>query len=521
MSSPQLTRRAACLLILAAPALAWASMPNESGLTLELSFPETVRSQPFTGRVLVFVTDRIGEGAPPPRNREFMSRQPVFFVEAKDWKPGMPLPIERAEGYPCDMAHLEPGKYRIQAVMHVNPDLPHSGTAAGNLFSKAKRLTIPRDSREALKLVLDQTQQDESVPDVFPGARSVELRSELLSKFYGRDIMMRAIVLPPDGYTAGGTDRFPAIYAIPGFGSDAVQAAAMARMMGGSEVPFVRIGLDPTCGWGHHVFADSANNGPRGRALVEEMIPYLEKQFRLMAEPRGRFLTGHSSGGWSSLWLQVAYPDFFGGVWSGSPDPVDFHNFTGINLYDPKANFLYLPDGTPRPIMRHRGRILMNLCDLVAMEAAVGPGGQVQAFEAVFSPRGDDGKPLPVFDRKTGVINHDVVEAWKAYDIREKLEKEWATLGPKLEGKITIIVGAEDNFYLDEAVRLLEDSLKSLGSDARIIIVPKADHSSVIFTPPYRKMIHEMSEKYRRSCDGATTRKAEPTSPVAEPAGVP
>src|SRR5690606_17141957 len=117
--------------------------------------------------------------------------------------------------------------------------------------------------------------------------------------------------------------RYPAIYIIPGFGGDHFQSLEFAAMLGKTETPFIRIGLDPTLPYGHHVFADSENNGPCGRALVEELIPHLEKKFRMIAEPRARFLTGHSSGGWSSLWLQITYPEYFNGVWAGSPDPVD------------------------------------------------------------------------------------------------------------------------------------------------------------------------------------------------------
>ena len=94
----------------------------------------------------------------------------------------------------------------------------------------------------------------------------------------------------------------------------------------------VHVFLDASFTTGHHVFADSVNNGPWGRALTEEFIPHLEKQFRLIPKTSARFLTGHSSGGWSTMWLEVNYPDVFGGTWSTSPDPVDLHSFTGIDV---------------------------------------------------------------------------------------------------------------------------------------------------------------------------------------------
>ena len=108
-------------------------------------------------------------------------------------------------------------------------------------------------------------------------------------------------------------------------------------------------------------FADSVNNGPWGFALTRELIPNLERQYRMDARPNGRFLTGHSSGGWATLWLQVAYPTIFGGTWSTAPDPSDFHNFTGPDIYAPHANVYRHPDGSPWMLMRMDRRDVVSL----------------------------------------------------------------------------------------------------------------------------------------------------------------
>jgi hypothetical protein len=272
--------------------------------------------------------------------------------------------------------------------------------------------------------------------------------------------------------------------------------------LGASEVPFVRIGLDPTTAWGHHVFADSEINGPCGRALVEEFIPHLEKEFRLLGEPRGRYLTGHSSGGWSSLWLQICWPDFFGGAWATAPDPVDFHSFCGIDIYAAEDNAYLDPSGRPRPIMRSDGRVVRYLQDFVRMEETLGPGGQLSSFEAVFGPRAGDGSPTQLFDRSTGKINHEVIDAWRRYDMQAKIEREWRALGPKLSGKLTIIVGEDDNFHLEQAVGRLKATLEKLRSDARVIIVPEKDHFTLLLSGPLRGMVQEMSEKFQGSKKG-------------------
>jgi S-formylglutathione hydrolase FrmB len=242
----------------------------------------------------------------------------------------------------------------------------------------------------------------------------------------------------------------------------------------------IRVVLDPDCGTGHHVFADSATNGPRGKALVEEFIPYLEKTFSLVADPPARLLNGHSSGGWSSLWLQVTYPDFFGGTWSTSPDPVDFRDFQRIDIYAPGENMYRDRKGDRRPIARMGGQATIFYDSFSRMEEVIGHGGQLGSFEAVFSPVGTDGNPRKLWNRASGAIDPEVAKAWETYDIRLVLERGWPTLGPKLAGKIHVITGSLDTFYLEGAAQLLKVSLDALKSDAVVEIVPERDHSTIL-----------------------------------------
>ena len=249
--------------------------------------------------------------------------------------------------------------------------------------------------------------------------------------------------------------------------------------------------LDPLCFGGHHVFADSANNGPCGRALVLELIPHLEATFRLVPAPTARFVSGVSSGGWSSLWLQVTWPDVFGGVWALAPDPVDFRDFQQIDLYAPGANVYVDAAGARRPIARRGDDVMLWFPDFAAMEVVMGEGGQLRSFEWVFSPRGDDGLPRPLYDRATGAVDPAVAEAWRAYDIREVIERSWETLAPKLAGKIHVVTGELDTFYLDGATRLLKSSLAELGSDADVRLLPGVDHGGVMMDRDIRREIDD------------------------------
>jgi len=88
-------------------------------------------------------------------------------------------------------------------------------------------------------------------------------------------------------------------------------------------------------------------------------------------------------------------------------------------------------------------------------------GEQIDIFEAVFGPVGPDGYVKPLFNKKTGEIDPSVAEYWKEhFDLRYYLEKNWSWLGPKLVGKLHVYVGDMDTFYLNNAVRLLENFLE-------------------------------------------------------------
>jgi S-formylglutathione hydrolase FrmB len=305
----------------------------------------------------------------------------------------------------------------------------------------------------------------------------------MLSKFWGRPVKMQASVILPPSYDKSKTQRYPTVYSVSGYGGTHLQplrgAENMAKAMADGKRPeMIYVYLEAQCPLGHHVWADSANNGPWGTALEKEFIPYLEKQFRMDAKPSGRLLTGHSSGGWSTLWVMVSHPDFFGGTWSTSPDPVDFRNFTGPDITkDPPQNIYTDANGKDYNLVRDHGKELMTVRQYAHQEWVLGYyGGQFGSFNAVFSPKGPDGQPMKLFDVDTGRIDPFVAKSWEKYNIALLLQNNWKTLGPKLKGKIHIIVGTADTFHLNEAVSLLDAELKKLGSDAKIEYIEGRTH---------------------------------------------
>ena len=461
-------------------------------------YDRAVSAGPFTGRVYVFLSAK--EPRQLPSGPNWFKPEPLFAVDVKDWRPGEALAVGAgALGFPAPLSKLKRGAYYVQAVMDFDRGGRSFSAAEGNGYSRPVRADLDPRAGGSVALTIDQVYHAKPFPQT-ERVKLVDVESKLLTAFYGRPTHLRAGVVLPDSFFKDPQRRYPVVYEVPGFGGThfgAVNAAARnATDVAGVEMLYVV--LDPSCRLGHCVFADSANNGPCGQALVEELIPFIEKKYRGLGTPNARFVTGHSSGGWSSLWLQVAYPDFFGGVWSTSPDPVDFHDFQRIDLTKPGANLYTDADGRPRPLARVGGKPVLYFKPFSAMETVMGHGGQLGSFEAAFSPRGPDGQPRRLWDRATGAVDPETARTWEKYDIRLTLERDWKTLGPKLAGKLHVYTGADDTFYLEGAVRLLRESLKKLGGDADVEIVPGRDHGTLLDKRMRERISREMADAYRR-----------------------
>ena len=461
-----------------------------------VSFGPQYRREPFSGRLLVMFG--LPDGPEPRTGPDWFRPQPFFAVDVENLEPGEPVTVGAdALGFPKAMPQVEAGRYVVQAVLDRNAGERDFSRGVGNGYSLPATIDFDPTSGQVVPLEITET----VAPTPFPEGqrlREVTVVSRLLSDFHGREVTLKAGVALPLGYDDEPTRRYPSVYEIPGFGGTHHGVARRTGFTRVGEVKCVWIVLNPDTALGHHVFADGPNNGPVGRALVEELIPQIERQIRVMTDPETRLLTGHSSGGWSSLWLQVAYPERFGGVWSTAPDPVDFRDFQQVNIYRAGENAFVTPAGERRPIARTGGRPVLWLQDFSDMERVMGHGGQLGSFESVFSPRGEDGLPKPLFDRDSGVVDRAVAAAWETYDIRLVLQRHWDTLGPKLTGKLHVFMGAEDTFYLDGAARLLGQTLRELGSDAEVRIVPGRDHGTLLRGGLRGEILQQMGDRLRR-----------------------
>lgn len=469
------------LLLTAAAALAG------SPLRFRIVVDPGVASGTLSGRLFVILSNK-----PEKVNRLSTGFSPgstwLAAMEVDGLKPGEPFVFNPdLKAYPRPFSEAPQGTYQFMALLDPDHTYAYHGQDEGDLYGPVVQvLDLNAADTSPVELVLNKRTEARVKVEDTENIKLVEFESPALGAFWGRPIKMRAGVVLPPGYATETAKRYAVCYRVHGFGGNHTAAWTSGRLLPqrmaeGKQAAMIQVYLDGSFSTGHHAFADSVNNGPWGTALTKELIPYLDQHFRTVPEPFARFLTGHSSGGWTTLWLQVTYPDVFGGTWSTAPDPVDFHSFTGIDSrYGSKDNAYRNADGTPKNLVRRRGQAVASFEQFVRQEEVAGEyGGQIASFEWVFSPRGEDGRPMKLFSRATGEQNPVVQKAWEKYDIRLVLERNWETLGPKLRGKLHIVCGTEDTFHLEEAVTYLCDYLKSKGRDDACEMVPGRDHGDL------------------------------------------
>jgi S-formylglutathione hydrolase FrmB len=466
-----------CLLPLAA-------LPKESGggaggpaattLRFEATVARGLAGAPRDGRLLVVLGRKTG---PEPRatiGETGLKAPPLLGRDVDGFGPGMTAAVDQTAAiFPIGhLSRLPRGEYAVQAVFHANRDL-NVADAPGNLYSDSVLVTLDPAKGGTVRLELRHTTPPDEPPPDTAEVKYVKLRSDLLSRFHGRPMYLRAGVLLPRGYDKDRDRRYPLFVRVGGYGTRYTAAGRLLASPGfrraweADDAPrFLLLHLDGAGPYGDPYQVNSANNGPHGDAVTRELIPYVERTFRGVGTPQSRVVEGHSTGGWVSLALQVFYPDFFNGCWSHAPDPVDFRAYELINIYG-DANAYVNPQGFERPAARElNGDVRYTVRHECQLEVVLGRGDRWWlsgkdwcAWNAVFGPRGADGLPRPLWDGRTGALDAGVLEHWKQYDLRRVLEGNWATLGPKLRGKIHVWVGEADDFFLNNAVHLLDASL--------------------------------------------------------------
>ena len=477
--------------------------------TFRVSLDGSARAEAARGRLVVFV---IREGSKvadrEPIDGPFWDDpQPLFGLDAELAPGGSVVVDDRADAFPFEPSQLAPGTYRAQARFDRVRANSEWRREPGNLWSEAAAFEVEAGKPREVALALTHAVTTEPLP-VVEGVEWFELRSERISKFRGHDVFLRAGVVLPRDYDP--KRKYPAQYEVPGFGGDHRGAAGGRRRRGNEEGAAAeltrasfRIVLDPEGPNGHSLFADSDNNGPCGAALVQELIPALEQRYPLIAAPSARVLRGHSSGGWSTLWLALTYPETFGASWSTAPDPVDFRRFQLVDIYGAQG-FYVDATGSDLASLRSNGGVKMTIRQEARGEDILGPDNtsaqQWDSWFAAFGPRNEHGNPAALFDPESGAIAAEVAAAYRKYDLGELLRREPARYLPLFRKNIHLVCGSEDSFYLNEAVQLLADELARHPRDAAdqgyVKLVP-GDHGSVFGHEAMRAIPGEVLAHFR------------------------
>jgi len=455
--------------------------PLAAPARFEVGIAKGLPTNQQAGRLFVIVSKT---NNPEPRRalgRPGSDAPQAFARDLTSFSPDAPVVVdETAFGFPLtNLSALPVGDYSVQAVFDSNRDLRSPG-APGNLFSLAQKVHLDPARGGAVKLELSRQIPPEQLPPDTEQIKFIKIESPLLSRFHGRPIYLRAGIVLPRDYAAEAARRYPLWVRIGGFNT---RYSVVSQMLGNTwmadDTPrFILLQLDGAGPYGDPYYVNSANNGPYGDALIQELIPWVESKFRVLGQARARVLSGTSTGGWVALALQVFYPDFFNGAWASCPDPVDFRAFQLMNIYR-DDNAYVNSHGNERPSERDlKGDVTLTMRREVGAENLLGRGDlfttsgeQWGAWNAVFSPRGADGLPVPLWDPQTGKINHDIAEQTKKYDLRLVLEENWKTLGPKLRGKLHIASGEADQYFLNNAVHLLDEFLREADPPAEAKIV--------------------------------------------------
>lgn len=519
MSFLEISNKSTSLVLLLLMWIVSSCQDTNSSTPVEVSIEQSLHTDDFDGRLFLLIANN-NEAEPRFQIGDSYDTQQIFGQNVDSWTKGENIRFnESAYGYPINkMDQLPDGDYFLQALFHKYETFERAdgkvvklpmdrgegqkwNRAPGNLYSTPQKVSIRSGRLPAVSITLDQQIPPIDPPKDSKYIKHIKIKSELLSEFWGRPMYLGAHVLLPEGFDEHPDVKYPLAIMHGHFPSDfggfrttppdttepcqysdrfgvecynrIVQQEAynFFRAWTGADFPrVIAIKIQHANPYYDDSYAvNSANLGPYGDAITYELIPYIEKQFRGIGKGWARFLYGGSTGGWEALAAQVFYPEEYNSCYAACPDPIDFRAYCLVNLYE--DDNAYYEAGQFRKTLRpgrrdYLGRVSSTLMDMNHRELALGTRGrsgqQWDIWEAVYSPVDTDGYPKRIWDKESGKINREVADYWKEnYDLAYILKRDWEKIGPQLEGKINIYCGDMDNYYLNNAVYLMEEMLEN------------------------------------------------------------
>jgi hypothetical protein len=506
-----------------------------------ISFPSEAHPEAITGRAYVIFSR---ENEREPRLQVSYTGVPFFGKNIEGLEPGKDVRIDgEVFGYPVtSLSEIPRGEYFVQGFINIYSEFKRSdghtvwlhndqwegqqwNRSPGNLYSDVQKIKFDPSRAETFRLNCSHIVPPVEIPQDTQWVKRIKFRSRILTEFWGQPIYLGATVLLPKGYEEHPDVYYPVNYiqghfslrAPNGFTTEEPKQEDRWSRSGyefyqhwiSEECPrMILVTFQHPCPYYDDSYAvNSENCGPYGDAITQELIPFVEKHFRILRKPYARVLSGGSTGGWESLALQVFHPDFFGGTWSLCPDSVDFRYHQIVNIYEDTNAYFKEYDWmrVERPSCRETdGNVRFTMKDENYYELAIGnksrSGGQWDIWEAAYGPVGEDGYPKRLWDKVTGKIDHSVADYWRDnYDLRYYLEKNWAWLGSKLKGKLHVYTGSMDSFYLNDAVVLLEEFLENTTDPYYAGVVQYGDRQPHCWGPRGSELLALMADHICKS----------------------
>lgn len=500
--------------------LFFAGLANAQTFRIQIS-PQ-IKESVLDGRLLLLISSNNSK-EPRFQISDATNTQMVFGKDIENWQTGTTqLMSEDAFGYPVErISNIPAGDYYVQALMHKyetfklktghTVKLPmdrgegqHWNEAPGNIYSTPVKIHIDPKASNEISITIDKIIAPIKEPEDTKYIKHIKIQSKLLTEFWGRPMYIGAHVLLPEGFDSHPTAKYPlAVFHghfpadFGGFRTtppdpnlkpdtnDRFKITGYNKIQQQEEYDFYKQWIGPGFPrviaveiqhanpyYDDSYAVNSANLGPYGDAITYELIPEIEKRFRGIGQGWARFVYGGSTGGWEALAVQVFYPDEYNGSYAACPDPIDFHHYVTMDIYNDKNAYYVKSDfkNLQRPGHRnYLGHVSATVREMNHRELALGTrsrsGDQFDIWEAVFSPMDRDGYPKRIYDKYTGAIDTAVARYWRDnYDLAHIIKRDWPKLGDKLKGKIHIYVGDMDNYYLNNAVYTAEDMLKKLSN---------------------------------------------------------
>ncbi len=510
---------------------------SQSTNSILVSFSGNANESAVDGHLLLMLSTN-DEKEPRFQIGTGLDAQLIFGMDVSGMQPGEEIIFDDSVfGFPYpSLNEVPPGEYNVQALLHTyetfNLSTGHTvklpmdngegqqwNRSPGNLYSAPFKITIKENGVQNLHISMDKVIPPIEEPVDTEWIKHIKIKSEKLSEFWGRDMYLGAHVLLPKGFEEHPEAKYPLMIFHGHFPNDfggfrttppdpdtkpeysarfnvdgyniIQQQEAYDFYKRWNEPDFPRFLIieiqHPTPYYDDSYAVNSASQGPYGDAITHELIPHIEKEFRGIGEGWSRFLYGGSTGGWEALAVQVKYPEEYNGCFAACPDPIDFRAYCLTDIYEDENAYYYKSDHKEVEVPAHRdylGHIQSTVRENNHLELVLGTksrsGQQWDIWEATYSPQGEDGYPKRLWDKMTGEINPEVAKYWQDnFDLRHILERDWDKLGENLKGKIHIYCGDMDNYYLNNAVYLMEGFLENTTDpyyEGEVLYGDRAEH---------------------------------------------